>query len=559
MTETQWPQWTTELTARFVTGEDQLGVEGAAQSYQQYLVPGIITTTDHARYYSFYAWVLYRFINWPESSRLMKDFRGPFFRRHEAALIAAAYSHHKEGDPLGGLVGSGVNAYKARDMWEKSEPVDLDFDYFQNTLGGFGQYYGTAMRAMGIIADPEHPRWVYRLTTQGEQLAQAYERSIDSTTYLKALNHSGSLAYLSYADAAEYGSKGCICPQALEPGPDRPLLRDAFFRFEQQNAGNPHVRRRNTLGVALDLVRQANSAFQREMARPALYLGEYEAGRPYRPAERLHAWAAKWGMVEIRHLYTFGLQCLWAAFLIHLSQQENGVSLGEYLKWLRTQLDDGIYDLGANDYLDARCRAVSLSGSWKENYAAFAQACLQATEQDEYSLYLQAINNRYDSSALLKTGLQILAQLFLRFLPRHEHNDPTWMELATRERLPMTGFFDALRDRLCDSDWTVGDWLEWVYRELVLGQHEFIALEKLRYQEYDTFKFYYRDGRFYWPFATPDAYREPIRLAALRLFNVLTILTDLGLITENDQGRLHLSPDGTDYLDRILEESNRGD
>ena len=42
----QWPQWTTELTADQVTGEDQLGVESAAQGYQQFLVPGIITTTD---------------------------------------------------------------------------------------------------------------------------------------------------------------------------------------------------------------------------------------------------------------------------------------------------------------------------------------------------------------------------------------------------------------------------------------------------------------------------------------------------------------------------------
>jgi len=63
------PHWTAELTDTFVTGEDQLGVEGAAQSYQQEPIPGIITTTDRARYYSFYAWVLHRFISAP--GRLM--------------------------------------------------------------------------------------------------------------------------------------------------------------------------------------------------------------------------------------------------------------------------------------------------------------------------------------------------------------------------------------------------------------------------------------------------------------------------------------------------------
>jgi len=53
-TQNSFPQWTAELTDTFVTGEDQLGVEGAAQGYQQWLIPGIITTTDRARYYGFY-------------------------------------------------------------------------------------------------------------------------------------------------------------------------------------------------------------------------------------------------------------------------------------------------------------------------------------------------------------------------------------------------------------------------------------------------------------------------------------------------------------------------
>jgi hypothetical protein len=50
-----FPQWTSRFTDDRVAGEDHLGIEGAAQGYQQYLISGIITTTDHARYYSFYA------------------------------------------------------------------------------------------------------------------------------------------------------------------------------------------------------------------------------------------------------------------------------------------------------------------------------------------------------------------------------------------------------------------------------------------------------------------------------------------------------------------------
>jgi hypothetical protein len=94
MTNNFSPQWTVEISNRTVTGEDQLGLESAAQGYQQDILPGIISVTEHARYYSFYAWILYRYIFWESSNRLMKDFRGKFFKRHEVALILAAYTHH---------------------------------------------------------------------------------------------------------------------------------------------------------------------------------------------------------------------------------------------------------------------------------------------------------------------------------------------------------------------------------------------------------------------------------------------------------------------------------
>lgn len=263
----QWPQWTTELAARFVTGEDQLGVEGAAQGYQQYLVPGIITTTDHARYYSFYAWVLYRFIEWPDSSRLLKDLRGPFFKRHE---------------------------------------------------------------------------------------------------------------------------------------------------------------------VALDLVQGAGGQFQRSMLRPALYLGEYAPGLLYQPSEGLSHWAACWKTVEIRHLYTFGLQCLWAAFLLHLSEQQGSLLYDDYMAWVRTQLAEGLYETSVGDYLDEFVSAAGLTGGWSAASGAFDHACRQATQRDEYSLYLQAMANARNAGRLLDLGLEILAKLFVRFLPRHREGASSWRELANR-------------------------------------------------------------------------------------------------------------------------------
>ncbi|MBC8492824.1 MAG: hypothetical protein H8D43_03485 [Chloroflexi bacterium] len=544
----EWPQWTTELTADQVTGEDQLGVESAAQGYQQFLVPGIITTTDHARYYSFYSWVLYRFINDPDSSRLLKDFRGPYFKRHEAALIAASYGHHPELGAYPGLVGRG----SAEKIWNSGDPLSLDVTYFKHTLGGFGQYYRSAMQAMGLVAESEHPRWVYRLTHRGEALAQAFEASIADTAYFQALQD-GELATLSREEAIEYGQHSCICPEALASGQDLEPLRDAFFRLDQTGIENPHVRRRLTLGVVLDLVHNTTGEPVQDLIRPALYLGEYRDGLAYTPDTRLLPWVTRWRMVQIRQFYTFGLQCLWASFLLRLRADNEGLTFEDYLGWVAGQLPDGLAAKPSATYLDSLGRAAGLSSGWRDASTHFDEACRQAMECDEYTLYKQARDNRRDAQVLLTCGLQMLAQLFLRFLLRHLNEDSLWQELATKQRLPMACYFNGMLERLNDPGWTVSDWLEWLYRDFIIGQHEFIALEKLRYQRYDTFKFHYRDGYFYWPFSLSRDYREPIRLAALRLFNALTILIDLGLV-ESDGTRL--TEDGLAYRMRVLEMDN---
>lgn len=546
------PQWTTEITDNIVPGEDMLGVEGAAQSYQQWLIPGIITQTNRARYYSFYAWVLHRFINSDQGNRIMRNFRGKFFKRHEVALILAAYRHHLDGESIRNLVGAGTNNIKVRSWWETGDPVSLDVNYFKNSLGGFGQYYVTAMQVIGIVGVNENPSWVYPLTHRGEALAVAYEKSIEKTAYFRQLEEVEQLKFLSHRDAFTYGKAGCICTEALSKGEDLPLLREAFFRFDQTDDGNPHVRRRLALGVMLDLVKNAKGKFDRSMLRPALYLGEYVPNKIYQPTPELEDWVFRWKMVEIRHHYTFGLQTLWGAFILQLREHAEGISLSEFLSWVKLTITAKIFDTPLDSYLTLRCKIAGLKSNWQESHAEFHSACLQSTRLDEHSLYLEADRSPTDPEVLLNTGLQILVQHFLRFFHIQQTPREEWKEMAYRERLSINSFYEFVEEALAANS-TVGQWLELLYKEFILGQHEFIALEKLRYQRYDTFKFYYRDGRFYWPFRKSNFWREPIRLAGNRLGNALSILVDLGLVNENEERQLSLSQDGKQYLARVVE------
>lgn len=548
------PQWTALISGDDVAGEDHLGVEGAAQSYQQYLVPGIITTTDHARYYSFYCWVLYRFIYDPDSTRLLADFRGPYFKRHEVAFILGCYSHHKDEGGLAGLVGGGVNNYKARQIWDSGEPISLDAHYFQNKLGGFGQYYRPAMQTMGLVAEPERGRWVYRLTDRGRALAKAFEDSLRYTRYFKALSEEGQLTDLRHNDAIEYGEQACLCADSLGRGFDRDLLLDTFFRFDGSGVANPHLRRRLTLGLILDLVAQSGSTIFRQTMRPALYLGQYAPGQVYQPAATLRGWADRWRLVQVRHTYTSALQALWAVFLDHLrANPDVGFTFSEFTNWAFAHLTDyNMVEMPVSDYLDHLCAEIGLSPKWTEAAQDFSLACQQESQVDEITLYRQLLTSGRDPSTLMARALRVLGQLFLRFYPLHLTDDSIWQEVARRPRLPVAQYLDDFAYHLQIPGWTIGDWVKWLYRDYLVSQHEIMALQKLRQNQYNTFKFYYRDGRFFWAY-NPIDYQEPLRYPSLRLYNGLTMLIDLGLIEEDDEGRCCLTDDGYSYLTRAME------
>jgi hypothetical protein len=204
-------------------------------------------------------------------------------------------------------------------------------------------------------------------------------------------------------------------------------------------------------------------------------------------------------------------------------------------------------------YLNSICGQIDLEEDWKNSSERYKEIAGYDTEENEYALYLEAIDNKNDISVLFNAGYKILLKLFLRFYSDYRAEDDIWKELARQQRLPMNKYFSSFEARLASERFTFEDFFRWIYQDFILGQHEFIALGKLRYQNYDTFKFYYQDGRFYWPYVSRDAYHEPIRFATLRLFNTLSLLKDMGLISEKDDECLELTSEGEDKLQEILE------
>ena len=552
------PQWTERITNTDVVGEDHLGVGTAAINQQEELLPGIISVTDHARYYSLYCWILCRFIHDERHDRRLKNLRGPYFKRLELAHTMACYGHHESEKGLPGVIGSQRMGVILREV----NPIDLDANinrYFQNPLGGFGQYYLNAMKLMGLMSDQPNNSDVYQLTERGLKLAQAYDASIKTTRYISQLEQVKDITQLSYEDATDYGTAACLCADAVSRGKDRDLLREVLFRFEDgPDVKSWHHARQLSLGLLLDMVRQSgdvrfiDAPGARGAMRYVLYLGEYAPGHPYEPLPALRLTYEGWRAVQARQLYASSLEILWAVFLTYLQKDAiDGVTLDEFMN---IDQDDSIIAMMNTSFMTLiheNMDHVSLDSD-AHNTSQYVEK-LKFT-QDALSLFDQQIDQREFTTW---HAMDMLSDIFLRFYHLHTEQDPIWKKFtaATEEshRLPIAPFFDSFAQRF-ESGQTLSQIMRWLYQDYVLAQHEYIAIRKLRYNRYDTFKFHYSEGRFY---KTGTPYFQPLRHLSLRLSNALTMLIDVGLVVKDISGVCHLSPDGETYLRRV-EELNRG-
>jgi hypothetical protein len=530
------PQWSEPL-AKQLTGEDHLGIESAATSYQQHLLPGIITVTDRARYYSFYAWVLLRFIQDNKYKlKHLDDFKGKFFKRHEMAFLMGAHTHHNSGRLLIGGQKSG------KILRESGEDISLDAKYFENVLGGFGQYYRAQMVQFGLINEPEEAGAIYTLTPRGFAMAQAFEQSIQNTHYFQLLTKYGSdLAQISLSDATEYGKAACVCAEILAKGADRDLLIDTFFRFDEDGGiEKGHIRRRLSLVLILDLVSQSKGSLFRETYRHALLTGWYTSDFAYEPVPLIKPLYLRWRLVQARQVFTTALQIMFGEFIDNVSAtKQGGLQFDDFIS---SVTHDKIYDEPLTKWLDSMCTELGVAIPWQSNHENYHARSIGVF--DEIGTYEgKSLESPIDKP------LQMLFGLFLRFYHLHLNKDPIWREwsfpIIQTHRLPLGEFFEALNNR---TDLPVRQIVEWLYRDYVIGQHEFNALEKLRYQGYNTFKFYFQDNQFV-SANNPVGYEQRIRLPALRLNNALNMLIDLGLIEEVN-GACHLSTEGQMILKR---------
>lgn len=239
------PKWTQKVVTEG-GGRDPLGLSRVAFLLTDALLTGIITTTDRARYYSFYTWALWHIEREEKPERYESFVDG--LRRREAALALATANSEPQITPVGRDV-----VRVQLDRGRLTGEFNCDFKVLpSNNTGGYGQYYSGSIYNLGLSRRDD--RGVDLVSDGlGEQLATAFHESVAESAYIKdRLYTRTSLSTAEVESLTESYSLQALSSDAATN--ERNLLLDLFFSLPDGGSDQKSLLRRQTLTILLDLV-----------------------------------------------------------------------------------------------------------------------------------------------------------------------------------------------------------------------------------------------------------------------------------------------------------------
>jgi hypothetical protein len=327
------PLWT-KPAKRDDSGRDPLGLERVHDRLTERLIPGITTTTNRARYYSFYLWAIKdtNEVDRPHSYRAFQE----GMRRREAAFLMACLAHH-DGQASAALVGSIVGRKRWEQLQSKGE-IALDFRPLpSNPLGGYGQYYGGSLWKLLLTGGVEDTGGGDELTEAGTVIADAYARSIADSRYAK--ERLQTARRLDLAVLSDYGERACLCRLASKPSAEREALRRLLFGLD--NRDTAARLRQQSLVFCLDVVHQAErlavtiaaDAFAYTVVDEAAYFGQLRHGGAaydHRCPDALARCAQRWRLFAMHRYLSFALEIILVELLQAAGASTPGVTSGQF-------------------------------------------------------------------------------------------------------------------------------------------------------------------------------------------------------------------------------------
>lgn len=553
------PFWTAEIYDKR-TGEDFLAIRAVQESLTGFLLPGVITITPRARYYSFYCWLFQEYF---EAHPVSWDIRRFIRRREQIFGLANVVHEDVRGEQITGLVG--VNKFrKHRAVYGEKTICPLTLDhYLSYGKTGYSENYAGVMRNLQLVQyDDDHKR--YELLPQGVRLANAYAKSIDGTSYYRDRHRYDESDEIPMAVLVEYGE---VCHlDNLHDTPEALAISEALFALDEPNplsiSDNSLGNMKSTLGVILDVARQHSGLVDDARFRKAICYSNCPDYPVYQPDPALAPILTHWRMFALRDQYIYVLYALWTLLLGWLEREDGPRPLSDFDTWLEKKVD--LAEPAAAVDLTLPRRPLS---EWRLHDLLDMIAEQNGVPAGDLETLGKVLSNRYSMKPNEYKALELitpgnidspgnyvggcwflLISLALRIAGlTHEAPATDWVSQGGWDRRAMSCFVKRFHAAYTQN-LTVGEVWGFLFREFVVAQHIRASLQKWEQREANTFHFTVENGLF--------EFRRHGRTdwTASRFKQAYQVLTDLGLLS-NETGAVEspLTPEGERMLVDTLE------
>jgi hypothetical protein len=518
-----------------IRGLDHLGVQAPCIELYGQLLPGITNVTDRARYYSFHPWLVWSFERRYEDHSV--DAFRRVLRRAEClfALIAIRHTrvvgdidHGRHGVAMVGrdeFMRIGEDSTFALDDYAT---LDGPKRYFQNKLGGLGQYYFGPLRDLRVLDHHQGAGYPGYDAERGRKLAEAFASAVPEEAFFHLLER----PVATWADLDELAA---FCPCGLpDNAAEHELLLDLFLARTKLFQGEGGTTRRASLALMLDLASRApgdsDYAFEGRL-RGGAYTGALVDGSTWRVAKPLERVLRGWGTYQRNELLSLAVQGLFAAVLRAI-ERDNAQSIRR-----------------AGDAAEIAVRLVSSRGADLELSLEVLVARVRGElpeladwQHEDHELQrgwrLQSLPLDDDTKLeeIAHESIAILLALLARGVDEYPYSD---FELDPEYFDPREVHLLSLR-HASKNEWaglSVADWVRWLAVQWGIARHLRVALRKLRGERRDTFRIRPLEGELRVVEAPAPVFTQP------RVSRAQQILRDLGLVDYDDNAMV-LTPRG---------------
>lgn len=543
---------------------DPLGMNRVNDRFLNYLLSGITTVTPRARYYSFYVWTINQVgIN----AQTLNEFKNKFYDV-ERLFMMSCLAHEQ----LGGRdrVHTDINGSdKGRRIWgESNQNITLDFRYFGNKLGGYGQYYQGAIARLGLTTMSENS--VFEKPTElGLEIADSFEFVAKKSGFKDLIRKKT----VNKEELEKCGRTICLCRLKTDKSNDLQPLRTVFFDLKKRLGGSVDFYRQQTLSIILlccETSAKHNFKLTDQHFLDACYYGQIrekkEVFQVYFPKPFAET-VSRWKIFRAHDYLAYSAEALLSQFLKLIAEEPSGATKEDFVNTLTSREAFSLFksqinlELAADDFSQVTLRNLLDLISEAQGVSVFTKNPGEVSQQFDKKVLLTSKHSEYTAikttekyfeekssrpELTVASWLTLLASIYERFFWVSKTKQSLWGEFLIRQTNLSHGLspatFVASCENLFEKDVSLLDFVKWFVEEYVIEQARHVYEEKSFSFQYKPRCWFHKEGDRY----LKDRDYQPGHRNA-RFESAISILEDLGLIIVNASS-IELSTDGTELL-----------